>query len=110
MAENFESEMVNINLNGVNLKTVSKQRPYKYLGVWWAQDDHQFKIQAKSIRKKARTKFNAVNGLINGYSRLSPRLKIDLIYKQLIRPYMEYAQQLLIYDMEDMEKLKTSNV
>ena len=76
------------------------------MGVLWSPEDYTFKLHAEHIRKKTLKKFNAVNGLINGYSRLSPRLKIDIIYKQLIRPCMEYAQQVLIYDSDDIRKFE----
>ena len=52
LAENFYSEMVNINLNGIYLETVSKQRPYKYFGVWWAPDDHHLKYMQRVLKRK----------------------------------------------------------
>ena len=56
--------------------------------------------------KTANRKLAAINHYVFTHNNISPDLRINKIYKMCIRPVLEYAQQVIIYDDKNRKKLE----
>ena len=82
-------------LNGKPLKLVNQ---YKYLGVISAKNDPYFLKHASQVMTTTKKKSGILSKFIYSQFNSSPKTKIQKMYKQIIRPTMEYAQQVIQYN------------
>ena len=89
---------------GTNDLDISKR--YTYLGICTQHNDPNFTEHAKRTLLISKRKFGKLHHYLSFNFDPKPDTKIEQIYKKLIRPAMEYGQQILQYDEESVQEFE----
>ena len=70
---------------------------YNYLGIKLEVNDCNFRQHANEVLLTTKRKLGKVNHFISSQFAPSPFIKFGILYKQIVRPNMEYGQQVINY-------------
>ena len=79
---------------------------YKYLGIYITNTDNNFETHGEEILKNTHKKHRALSNFMQFNHAPTPEIKSQHIYKKIIRPSLEYGQQILQYSPPLIEKFE----
>ena len=99
--------IIRVSLHDVPLSTPSFMM---YLGIRWCRSDFDFTEHDKIILFNAKKKFYAMKYFFKSKFRISPMALAKHLYLPIVRPTLEYAQQVLIFNHSTIQKFEKFQV